>query len=170
MDPLVFCVDSRARLPSQMSSAGRLNHPLIAVAHRSACKRLLTGGNRIREERLTSGQAPFVVSHPDTRTSPGIRGRVLPNSGKTPLVELRGLEPLTPCMPCRCATSCATAPHDFSRGAPRWRGPGEFIGQPLPFTKSGYSQRFCPDVPGNDAPGSGIFMDLRPMAVVQSGK
>jgi hypothetical protein len=26
------------------------------------------------------------------------------------LVELRGLEPLTPCMPCRCATSCATAP------------------------------------------------------------
>ncbi len=27
------------------------------------------------------------------------------------LVELRGLEPLTPCMPCRCATSCATAPN-----------------------------------------------------------
>ena len=29
------------------------------------------------------------------------------------LVELRGLEPLTPCMPCRCATSCATAPNLF---------------------------------------------------------
>ena len=27
-------------------------------------------------------------------------------------VELRGLEPLTPCMPCRCATSCATAPNN----------------------------------------------------------
>ena len=26
------------------------------------------------------------------------------------LVELRGFEPLTPCMPCRCATNCATAP------------------------------------------------------------
>ena len=25
-------------------------------------------------------------------------------------VELRGFEPLTPCMPCRCATNCATAP------------------------------------------------------------
>src|SRR5690606_38214791 len=25
-------------------------------------------------------------------------------SRKTPWVELRGLEPLTPCMPCRCAT------------------------------------------------------------------
>lgn len=31
-------------------------------------------------------------------------------SHKTTWVELRGLEPLTPCMPCRCATSCATAP------------------------------------------------------------
>jgi hypothetical protein len=26
------------------------------------------------------------------------------------LVELRGLEPLTPSMPWRCATNCATAP------------------------------------------------------------
>ena len=26
------------------------------------------------------------------------------------LVDLRGFEPLTPCMPCRCATSCATDP------------------------------------------------------------
>ena len=33
-------------------------------------------------------------------------------------VQLRGLEPLTPCMPCRCATSCATAP-DRCRKATR---------------------------------------------------
>ena len=31
-------------------------------------------------------------------------------SRKTLWVDLRGLEPLTPCMPCRCATSCATGP------------------------------------------------------------
>ena len=31
-------------------------------------------------------------------------------SRKNTLVDLRGLEPLTPCMPCRCATSCATGP------------------------------------------------------------
>ncbi len=31
-------------------------------------------------------------------------------SSKTVMVELRGLEPLTPSMPWRCATSCATAP------------------------------------------------------------
>ncbi len=30
-------------------------------------------------------------------------------------VELRGLEPLTPTLPVWCATSCATAPHGFSR-------------------------------------------------------
>jgi hypothetical protein len=35
-------------------------------------------------------------------------------SNKTTMVELRGLEPLTPCMPCRCATSCATAPNSCS--------------------------------------------------------
>lgn len=32
------------------------------------------------------------------------------------VVDLRGLEPLTPCMPCRCATSCATGPDAASRG------------------------------------------------------
>ena len=37
-------------------------------------------------------------------------------------VELRGLEPLTPCMPCRCATSCAIAPYD-SETLPRFGQP-----------------------------------------------
>ncbi len=38
-------------------------------------------------------------------------------------VELMGLEPTTPCMPCKCATSCATAPGrcDFSRVGSRQR-------------------------------------------------
>ncbi len=31
-------------------------------------------------------------------------------SRKTLWVDLRGFEPLTPCMPCRCATNCATDP------------------------------------------------------------
>jgi hypothetical protein len=30
-----------------------------------------------------------------------------------PIVELRGLEPLTPTLPVWCATSCATAPNYF---------------------------------------------------------
>jgi hypothetical protein len=36
---------------------------------------------------------------------------------KTAMVELRGLEPLTPSMPWRCATSCATAPEPPSRAS-----------------------------------------------------
>ncbi len=39
-------------------------------------------------------------------------------SSKASMVELRGLEPLTPCMPCRCATSCATAPNFACRELP----------------------------------------------------
>src|SRR5690625_3515010 len=34
------------------------------------------------------------------------------------MVELRGFEPLTPCMPCRCATNCATAPRAVSAKEP----------------------------------------------------
>ncbi|GLY31499.1 recombinase [Kineosporia sp. NBRC 101731] len=42
-------------------------------------------------------------------------------SNKAPLVELRGFEPLTPSMPWRCATSCATAPP--REQVPREAGP-----------------------------------------------
>lgn len=35
------------------------------------------------------------------------------------LVDLRGLEPLTPCMPCRCATNCATDPFEVGGMLPR---------------------------------------------------
>lgn len=38
------------------------------------------------------------------------------------LVDLRGFEPLTPCMPCRCATSCATPPLGFASAlAATWK-------------------------------------------------
>ncbi len=40
-------------------------------------------------------------------------------SRKTLWVDLRGLEPLTPCMPCRCATSCATGPFSGLSPLPR---------------------------------------------------
>ena len=47
---------------------------------------------------------------------------------RTSSVELRGLEPLTPCMPCRCATSCATAPK--SLGNPSFEEPSS-LKQPV---------------------------------------
>ena len=40
-------------------------------------------------------------------------------SSRAALVELRGFEPLTPALPVRCATSCATAP---KRSPPACRG------------------------------------------------
>ena len=43
----------------------------------------------------------------------GLRGVL----GRAVLVEVRGLEPLTLCMPCRCATSCTTPPTGASSGA-----------------------------------------------------
>ena len=47
------------------------------------------------------------------------------------LVELRGFEPLTPCMPCKCATNCATAPigaaHSGQRGESYRRASGRLL-------------------------------------------
>ncbi len=50
-------------------------------------------------------------------------------STMNPLVELTGLEPVTPALPVRCATSCATAPEAITTDLPRrvgngTRGPG----------------------------------------------
>ncbi len=36
-------------------------------------------------------------------------------SNKSLMVDLRGFEPLTPCMPCRCATNCAIDPSEVGR-------------------------------------------------------
>jgi hypothetical protein len=43
-------------------------------------------------------------------------------------VELRGLEPLTPSMPWRCATNCATAPSRISLARQRSAAPGHITG------------------------------------------
>jgi hypothetical protein len=63
------------------------------------------------------------------------------------LVELRGLEPLTPCMPCRCATSCATAPNTcLPEGSSRRKQPVQLNGD-LPVTPIGSRTRFGPGSP-----------------------
>ena len=83
-----------------------------------------------RHSRSVSGQLVQPTPHPrrSIRERKRRSGRLLsgrqhrhdhqgssPGSGKSPLaavmsVELRGLEPLTPSLRTRCATSCATAP------------------------------------------------------------
>jgi hypothetical protein len=58
-------------------------------------------------EKQTAHRETPAGSHPQTPGTNQVQG-----SPPHTLVELRGLEPLTPCMPCRCATSCATAPNE----------------------------------------------------------
>ena len=79
------------------------------------------------------------------------RNRRLPRNTS---VELRGLEPLTPSMPWRCATSCATAPPRPDAGQPidpsqphprmrnRWSGtPSLYVEQPQPPARLALLQR-----------------------------
>ena len=60
----------------------------------------------LRERRIATGAAPL---EPPVHAQNDDQGpREQPEASI--VVELRGLEPLTLCMPCRCATNCATAP------------------------------------------------------------
>ena len=63
---------------------------------------------------------------------------------RTSSVELRGLEPLTPCMPCRCATSCATAPKlpgNLSCEGPSSLKQPVYLKPHFPFTRIGTPSR-----------------------------
>ena len=86
-----------------------------------------------RRRRLRPGRSAFAAAEGIRRSPTGAAPPESPHAEfhnvKDPrehreashIVELRGLEPLTPCMPCRCATSCATAPNTpegYPRSAP----------------------------------------------------
>ena len=91
-------------------------------------------------------------------------------------VELRGFEPLTPSMPWRCATSCATAPH-----ARRWRVLGEAEPAPQRHSLAPASHRLgndlmavtpAPPVPrpiGVDATFMQVEVHERGIHIVRSG-
>ena len=77
--------------------------------------------NRAPPPRSPAGIQPSSAARERLETKKSAGTRMVPAD---PPVELRGLEPLTPCMPCRCATSCATAPDcccsfKLSPGLPR---------------------------------------------------
>jgi hypothetical protein len=86
-----------------------------------------------------------------------ISGKSSREIGEDPLVELRGFEPLTPSMPWRCATSCATAPYDYSRGAPVGGDRVSLSGTPRD-SPNRNSYRIGPHVPRHDPPGAGVFV------------
>ncbi len=82
---------------------------------------------RDRRHGASSGRGAFGAwaEEPPGRLGPHVRTprsqRCALRPGRFSRVELRGLEPLTLCMPCRCATSCATAP-GVARG---WKPRGQ---------------------------------------------
>src|SRR4051812_28355161 len=89
---------------------------------RSSATSLRHGGNRPPgASRGPEQLVPLVASGPLAVGAHPASGFLIPYAHKRErapplgdalarLVDLRGLEPLTPCMPCRCATSCATGP------------------------------------------------------------
>ncbi len=74
--------------------------------------RQLRSGQRGTLAHVLSTHGASVSGRPDSLV-PGAATAKAPRFRRTAglsMVDLRGLEPLTPCMPCRCATSCATDP------------------------------------------------------------
>ena len=99
-----------------MTPSGRLLHGIMA-----AIAELLPESRLRRDERDAAEDHPGRHTGCATHKKPPADGQELLNSdpcrdsGETYVathhkVELRGFEPLTPCMPCKCATNCATAP------------------------------------------------------------
>src|SRR3712207_4774535 len=78
-----------------------------------------TPGEGIRRPKLKTPPAHPAWGPAKGFSIPRATTREAPPRGATllSLVDLRGFEPLTPCMPCRCATSCATGPR-CPRGQP----------------------------------------------------
>jgi site-specific DNA recombinase len=73
----------------------------------------------VRHTAPDNKSRPATNGEPAWRTLTSLLRPVSLDEGwsKTAMVELRGLEPLTPSMPWRCATSCATAPEPPSRAS-----------------------------------------------------
>ena len=74
-------------------------------------------GKRLANQALTNGieisedeRATIRLAEPFAALAPEPASSDVRCSSTSSIVDLRGLEPLTPCMPCRCATSCATGP------------------------------------------------------------
>ena len=71
--------------------------------------RRLANGIEIRED----GRATIKLAEPFAALAPTPASTDVRCSSTSEIVELRGLEPLTPTLPVWCATSCAIAPYSF---------------------------------------------------------
>jgi hypothetical protein len=129
LEPLTPCMPCRcatscATAPDFAALAESRRSNLISLMHfRPVRQSAPLGVSPVSRVSLAPSHNPrlgtgWVPTEPETKNPPES------NDSGGLSVELRGLEPLTPCMPCRCATSCATAPNyccsaSFSPGFPR---------------------------------------------------
>jgi site-specific DNA recombinase len=92
-----------------------LSEPFEGLLFRRDFGRRMTEYSRARASRNANGTPKAAGSA--HMTSAALLERIARGEGssKATMVELRGLEPLTPSMPWRCATSCATAPRSARR-------------------------------------------------------
>jgi site-specific DNA recombinase len=95
-------LDSADRLPS--ATAARLSEPFASLVHATRT----TNGTRT-PPTPTDADAPeeATTKHLGDLIACALAGQ---SASKAAMVELTGLEPVTPALPVRCATSCATAP------------------------------------------------------------
>lgn len=127
--------------------------PMRAVPERSDLADALEAGRLVIAAELeneTAGpEGPAALCLPSI---PRVR-----SLNKHPLVELRGLEPLTPCLQSRCATNCATAPGVGRADDPG--SPSEPVGGLRP--RRGRCRAAAGDRPGDPCESQGERQKLR---------
>jgi site-specific DNA recombinase len=103
-------LDSTDRRPT--ATAATLSEPFASLVHAT---RATTGTKTPQAFTATHNSAETpdnAATNPSDLLTSALAGQ---SASKAAMVELTGLEPVTPALPVRCATSCATAP----KGSPR---------------------------------------------------
>jgi site-specific DNA recombinase len=98
-------LDSTDRQPT--ATAATLSEPFASLVHAT---RATTGTKTPQASTATthnSADTPDAATNPSDLLTSALAGQ---SASKAAMVELTGLEPVTPALPVRCATSCATAP------------------------------------------------------------
>ena len=136
---------------------------------------LRSAGRRSHLVRLGHGSGTGSASKPQAgRTTARPGNDEGPDATVRPFdpVELRGFEPLTPCMPCRCATNCATAPSGCPPKGRRRVYPctTDCPNPPQGGGRPGHGRHLRRRVPGLDPPPGAALDELGPVAVAQGAE
>jgi site-specific DNA recombinase len=127
-------LDSSDRQPT--ATAATLSEPFASLIHATRT----TNGTKTPQAPTTTQDTPEEITrnHLGDLLASALAGQ---SASKAAMVELTGLEPVTPALPVRCATSCATAP----KGSPRiYRGAELTVHEVRGDPDTGWTQRRAP--------------------------